>query len=265
MEAVVVILISGIVAAVVAVFISAPVRGYADASRRAELSDAADMALRRIGRDLRLALPNSVRVNAANDTIEFLSTVDGGRYRADAGSGGEDVLDFNQSDTSFDILGPPLQFAATTLTNQNQIVIYNLGFDTADAYAGSNRRLYTGGEGSRTNIQIAAAVPPAPFPLQSPGRRFHIVDTPVSYVCSGGQLRRYWGYAIQATQQSAAWLSTPANGAASALLAQDVTNCVFTYAPGVTGRSGMVSMQITLTRNNEPVTLYHQVHVTNVP
>src|SRR5437762_10922535 len=46
-EMVIVIAITAIIAAALSVFISRPVEGYADAARRAELSDIADTALRR--------------------------------------------------------------------------------------------------------------------------------------------------------------------------------------------------------------------------
>src|SRR5205814_7956125 len=63
LEAVLVIAMTGIVAAMVAVFIRAPVNAYVDQARRAELSDAADTALRRMAREVQRALPNSVRVD----------------------------------------------------------------------------------------------------------------------------------------------------------------------------------------------------------
>src|SRR5476651_2446945 len=62
LEMIVVMVIMGIIGAMVAVFMAKPVASYVDSARRAELSDIADTALRRIVRDLRLALPNSVRV-----------------------------------------------------------------------------------------------------------------------------------------------------------------------------------------------------------
>ena len=62
-EAVMVIAITGILAGMVAVFIQKPVQGFFDTARRAALVDTADTALRRISRDLRAALPNSVRVS----------------------------------------------------------------------------------------------------------------------------------------------------------------------------------------------------------
>ncbi len=59
---IVVIAITGVLAAAVAVFIKNPVEGYVDAVRRADLTDLADTALRRMTRDVRTALPNSLRV-----------------------------------------------------------------------------------------------------------------------------------------------------------------------------------------------------------
>ena len=82
-EAIMVIAITGILAGIVVVFISGPVTGYLDTARRAELTDQADVALRRITRDVHLALPNSLRVAGAGgiNYIEFIMTTSGGRYR----------------------------------------------------------------------------------------------------------------------------------------------------------------------------------------
>src|SRR5690349_19041624 len=66
-EMIVVILITGIIGSMVVVFMRRPVDGYLDTARRAELSDIADTALRRISRDLRRALPNSVRVTSVGN------------------------------------------------------------------------------------------------------------------------------------------------------------------------------------------------------
>src|SRR4030067_199295 len=72
----------GILAALIVQFV-APVRSYIDSSRRAALADTADTALRRLGRDLRLALPNSVRVTTSGGIVylEFLLLRVGGPYR----------------------------------------------------------------------------------------------------------------------------------------------------------------------------------------
>lgn len=257
-EAVIVIALTGIIAAMVAVFIREPVQGYFDTVRRAELTDVADTAARRIARDLHLALPNSVR-SSDPLAIEFLLTRTGGRYRAELDTGGEDVLDFTAADTSFDLLGPPLTFAAG-----DQVVVYNLGIPGADAYEGNsasthNRRAYAGAVGAPLSNVTISSVNALPF--ASPGHRFQVVDTPVSYVCDlgAGTLRRYSGYAIPAVQ------AIPPAGGSSALLAANVSGCSFSYQPGVTERSGLVAIQLAITQDNETVSLHHEVHVSNVP
>jgi MSHA biogenesis protein MshO len=260
LEALAVLIITGILAAVVAVFIRTPVQGYLDTVRRAGLIDTADTALRRISRDLRLALPNSVRVTASagRTYIEFLQTRSGGRYRAEpTDTGAGDVLDFTSgTDASFDVIGPPVAAAAG-----DQIVVYNLGIPGADAYAGDNRRAYVGTPGPVSVIAFAATG--APFPLASPGQRFHVVDTPVTYECdpAAGVLRRHWGYAIAAGQPA-----PPPSGGSNALLADNVAACAFAYDPNAANqRTGVVSLQIRLAAQGESVTLFQQVHVGNQP
>src|SRR3972149_923622 len=66
-EAVMVIVLTGIIAAVVAVFIQGPVQGYFDTVRRSQASDVADFALRRIARDMQTALPHSMPSTHANN------------------------------------------------------------------------------------------------------------------------------------------------------------------------------------------------------
>jgi len=110
-EMVIVIAITAIIAGAVSVFISRPVEGYADAARRAEMSDIADTALRRITRDLRTALANSIRITefpAASGIwyLEYLQGSGGGRYRAEKDSSGAGLpLDFTAPAASFDVIG----------------------------------------------------------------------------------------------------------------------------------------------------------------
>ena len=55
-------------------------------------------------------------------------------------------------------------------------------------------------------------------------------------------------------------------GVPGALLASHVTGCRFEYNPNVVAqRTGVLTMQLTLTDNNESVTLYNATHVSNEP
>ena len=268
---VIVIVIVGIIGAMVAVFIRRPVESYVDSARRAELSDIADTALRRITRDLRLALPNSVRVTefpAASGIfyLEFLLTSGGGRYRTEKTAGGlGDPLNFAAVDGSFDVLGPALTFAGG-----ESIVIYNLGsgFKGADAYELSaappndnNRAAYGGATGSPVS-NIALSVTKL-FPVASPGNRFHVVQYAVTYKCDpvAGEVRRYWNYGISAGQP------TPPGGGSNAQLARNVGSCTITYDPNaVQGRNGIVTLRLKVTgAGGEVISLFQEAHVSNVP
>lgn len=248
-EAIMVIVITGILAAMVAVFIRKPVEGFFDTARRAALVDTADTVLRRVSRDLREALPNSVRVSGGT-ALEFLHVRSGGRYRE---QGPGDILDFTAADTSFDVLGP-----GVSVQSGDSIVVYNLGVTGASAYEGTStsRRIAAAPFGaSLSNLAITSATR---FPFTSPARRFQVVDTPVSYVCSAGQILRYSGYAISASQ--------PVPPAATGMpIADKVSACNFAYAIGPSERSALVTLSLSLTDGGETASLIYQVHVNNAP
>jgi MSHA biogenesis protein MshO len=263
-EAVMVIAITGILAGIVAVFISGPVTGYLDSARRAELTDQADVALRRITRDVRLALPNSLRVASAGgiDYIEFIMTRSGGRYRFEGdGSTAGDFLSYTDTaDTSFDVLGPLPAIAANDF-----IVTYNLGAGNtpADAYSGGNRAQVQGVAGNIVTLTSNPFASQSP-PLPSPDNRFQVVPgstRAVTYACpsaTAGNLTRQWNYGFNAAQV------TPPVGGSSATLAGNAT-CAVEYTNNATGRNGLLYITLTLTSGGESVSLFQQIHVDNAP
>ena len=96
-ELVITMSITAIVIGFAAIFFSGPVRGFTDQVRRAELVDAAESALRRMQRDIRRALPNSIRVttNGTISALEILNTVEGVRYRSGPPPGNAVALPFD--------------------------------------------------------------------------------------------------------------------------------------------------------------------------
>jgi MSHA biogenesis protein MshO len=279
-EMIIVIVITGIIGGIVAVFLRLPVQGYVDSARRAEMTDIADTALRRISRDLHLALPNSVRVTgacgAAACFIEFIPTIGGGRYRADIGTtdivcpGGnanDDILSFEGPDTCFEVLG-----AMPPVVAGDQIVVFNQGVTGANAYAGNTLSTHNRRSVSGVGAHSISLTPAPAFPFDScvrengiivGGCRFQVVQTPVTYAFDpvAQTLTRWQGYTIQPGQP----VALPATGTAS-VLATNVTACTFTYdALVVAQRSGLVTMHLTITEQGENVTLYAATHVNNVP
>jgi MSHA biogenesis protein MshO len=266
-EAVIVIMLTGILLTVVAKFIVQPVQAYLSVNARANLVDTADGALRRIGRELHIALPNSVRISADQLNLELIPTTGAARYQTE-GSG---ALSFGSVTTSFNLIGPPLTLAA----NQT-LVFYNLGTGVtgSDAYAAngtateqasSNRRSATNGAGSASTITLSslAGLPVGDF---APPYRVTAVGAPISYRCdlSAGTLTRYTGYGFVASQP------TPPSGGSSALLATGVTACSFSYdATAIAARAALVNLSLALATTTsaglETVSLHHAVHVDNLP
>ena len=293
-ELVVTLTVLAIITVAAAVALRDPVRAYVDSKRRAELTDVADTALRRMARDIRLALPNSVRVTGADPVyMELLLTRTGGRYRAKVdGAGAGDLLDFSAADTAFDTLGPMSALAGQAAAANDILVVHNLfsaaSVTTSNAYT-YNQAAHncTSGTPSLPNCNSATInstgagalanetkinFAQRQFPLESPGNRFHAVSGPVTYVCdpgpvnaSGdgtGTLSRVSNYTVALAQPTGVFPGSPV----TSLLAQYVTACEITYDPLVLTQSyGLVSMRLVLTRGNESVNLYHEVHVSNLP
>lgn len=285
-EAIIAIVITGIVAGMVAVFIKSPIEAYFDTARRAELTDVADIAVRRIARDIRLALPNSVRhpVDGSDQCIEFMPTKIGGRYRAaQTSTGTGDILDFTTEDAGFDMLWPNSALpVADQIAAGDIVVIYNDGY-AGNAYdftdAGSdlaivssvceppNAACATTPAGS-TEITLTAA---KQFPAESPSFRFQVIPSAehvVAYRCNDGTLSRL-SRTLAAARAQPATCADVAAGAVAATLATNVTTCSLNYEPpgaGTgTGRLGIVSIALEITQGGESVRLYHQVHVDNTP
>jgi len=248
-ELIIVIVLVGFLAAMTTDIITLPVKSYLDLERRTRLVDNAEMALRRMQRDIRRALPNSLRITDSGTTLELLHTTDGGRYRAKlAADGSGDILKFNSADTRFDVLSNLHRIPS------GYLVIYNLGGTGANAYAQDNLASIR----NTSTLNMIVLQPAKKFPLHSPQQRFFIVDMPISYRCINGELRRYSNYAIS----DPTILPNTFNLQAKA----SVLNCSFTYDENSATRAGLVTLKIELTdKAGESAKLIHQVHVNNMP
>ncbi|MCH7867440.1 MAG: type II secretion system protein [Myxococcales bacterium] len=281
-ELVIVIALMGIVAIGLSRLIALPFSTYRDLSLRAQLVDFADASIRRIARDLRRALPNSIRVAGSAETIEFIRALDGARYRRDPGDNGggndhtaaSDWLSFG-GDTDFNILGSfaHLRFTlGTPLSSGHRIAIYSTGSEIyTDAATDANPGTVTPDEtdititqdGDEQQINLSTS---HQFSYESPVQRLYVVDTPVTYDCdlSGNTLTRYWSYPIASSQPTDP-SSPPLLGATSSLMNNLIESCSFDYAPGTPQRAGLVTIELVVANGGERVRVLHQVHVDNSP
>ena len=278
-ELIIVITLTGIVAVFISTITGNQMAAYVDVSARANLVNLAESSLRRMGRDLHNAVPNSVRVSA--NAIEFVPIISAGRYRsAPSALASSDHLDFSTSDASFQVMGNLTQPALGS-----RLVIYNFSwvdgsgpvagvnlFGSASAGvlspAGSHVISPVGNEISITDNGVNDLVTldsAFQFAFNSPSKRFYVVNGAASFICdaSAGEIRRYAGYGIQSTQPTNGAAAPLSGASSSALLVDHVEACTLSYSPGTSQRKGIVTIILTLLDNGERVRLVHQVHVGN--
>lgn len=279
-ELVIVMVITGILAGSMVVFFKPAIESYISVNRRAGLTDMADGAMRKMIRDVKAAVPNSIRLVNQN-CFEVIPSSDGGRFRTgpdtawdgDTPGNPSRWLDMAAAVDAFDVVTALRPTTAVgdfvVIGNQNTNDVY-----AAIGGATSNRALIGGiaaaPNGTDTRITLAAATQ---FPIGYDGGRFQIVpanEQAVFYVCSNtnvlngtgtGTLSRITGYGINAANPTVC----PAAGAQ--VMATKVASCRFTYDPneGATQQSGFIQVQITLQDNGEPVSLLYGAHVENAP
>jgi MSHA biogenesis protein MshO len=265
-ELVVVMVLVGILGAVVAMF-GNPIRAGVEGQRRAELADAADTAYRRMARDIRRAVPNSIHLIDAQ-TIEFIPSKDGGRYAYDeAGDTGDSISFSSAADVSFDVVGSMY----TSVVAGDFIVIGNWGYgQVPDAYCPSaavcNRAEVAGfASPTVTLVSNPFASPGGPgATISPPGQRFQLVDKDekaVTFHCNAAtkQLTRHWNYG---------WGSAYTTGS-SAVLAGNVGSCDFQYVAYHSQTWGLFRLEFTMQHADLPgdatVQLVYQLHVNNTP
>ena len=271
-EMIMVIMIAGILAAVAGRFIAQPVRGYMDVTRRATLVSLADSALQRMTREVRLALPNSVRISSVSGALEFLRIRTGGRYRVAAPG---DPLDFTVGTDTFDVLGTlgdaSNVVAGVTATEADCIngtvdclVVYNTGQVGANAYAFDNIAAIRAASSSSLSVSASS-----PFPYASPQARFYVVESPVTFLCdtsATGSIRHYSDYPITSTHTAVDEHGELVSaGATNVLLVSHVSHCRFSYKNGTASRGGLLTLEVTVSEGGDSVSLLQQIHVGNLP
>jgi MSHA biogenesis protein MshO len=283
-ELIVVIVITAVIAATLALFLKPALQAYADTRVRSDMSDQADTALRRMLRDVRQAVPNSLRTPDGK-CFEVVPAVAGGRYRMgpdtqnDSGVGctpGTNCaayVDPSVETTVFDSLNT----LGVTVNVGDWVVIDNQNVN--DVYTGSNRSAVVSVATSPQTTQGKHRITINSLQVSNgyTGGRFLIVrdsEQAVFYVCSGvgfdsatgrgtGTLYRKKRYGFNASYPSAC----PAVTASDAVIATHVKACEFEYTAnqGATQQSGYLRLVLELTRNNETTHLAVGAHVLNVP
>ncbi len=276
-ELVMVIALAGLVAVMITTVLSRPLEAFSGQSRRAELVDIAAGALQRMSRDVRLAVPNSLRVSADGQAVEVLLIHSAARYRPNRV--GEQGLRFSTESAgtcgsttqggrcdSFQVLDPAFNPAGA-----RWLVLYNTGAAGSSVWAPSSPGSITPTGTSFTTVagapagesHIALGNLPAGgfrFAFASPQHRLYLAETVVGYRCQSGQLLRYSYNSLENTLPG-----SPPSGSNPQPVARKVINCNFTYQPGSTQRAGLLTLALGISDAGETLQLLQQVHVDNAP
>ena len=166
-ELVVVITVMGILSVGVVSFITQASDGYANTVRRTELGSTMRLAAERLTRELRNALPNSVRVSG--NCLEFIPVESGSSYLN---------VPVSIASIAFDAVAPidaAMAGARIAVFPDNANAVYALG----DPGVISPPATFAAPDANNVvRVTLAAA---HRFPVESPERRFFMVRGPVSY------------------------------------------------------------------------------------
>ncbi|MEH6649049.1 MAG: type II secretion system protein [Motiliproteus sp.] len=272
-ELIIVIVVLAIMSFGTTQFIVNSSQSYMDTAVREREGSAARMVVEKITRELRGALPNSVRVidldgslsgDNQGDCLEFVPALGGSIYTSLPRLGSAASF----SSVPFEVGGAPP--VSSSLGSISRAAVYPI--NTADIYALSassaiSSEIDTGSvlEGS-TEVTVLLQASHQ-FPLDSPSKRWFMVTAPVSF-CIGadGQLFRYGDYGFIDTPQP-----TPGGfGGGSeqvpkrSLLAKGASGG-FVMVPATLQRNALVQLNLDIRDRGEGVTISHEVQMRNVP
>ncbi len=289
-ELVMVIALAAVVAVMVSTVMSRPLESFVAQSRRAELTDLAANALERMVREIRQAVPNSLRSINGDQGLELLPIHEAGRYRGnqiDLDPVGAPLLNALRHDPPrclgdtcrIDVLSPTL--SAASVKAARWMVIYNIGAGSASApQAGGNVWAY-GNPGVITPAGVAfdLASPPGQqlvlsgaqldgfgFAYASPQHRFYLVREVLGFRCvSPGELDGNGTGRLERAAFDDLDIDAGDYAARSRMLANHVSACSIRYQSGTHARNGLVTIQLEIMKDGEKVNLLRQVHVDNAP
>lgn len=267
-EMVTVVIILGILVLGVSSFLIFGTRIFIDSTSVEQVMSQSRFAIERMTRDIRNAVPNSIRVRSSGNDwqcIEMMPIASSASY----------------------ILAPvgPLPAANTAivmqasnsapLTKDQQLLIYPLR--PADVYTSANgttgklfsiKEVTNSALTNATNVEFDKTVQ---FSEMSPRQRYFGVTGAVSYCFEKvtdelAQLNRYAGYGFNNPINQPA----PANMGPAVLMAENIVNTIATnnpmaYTPGTLQNNSMVHLNPLFDVQGQALQYHHQVQVINVP
>ncbi len=248
-ELILVIMILGIISTGLIGFITTGVNIYKNIHYRDVLISDARFVVERLNREVRQALPNSVRLlnQSGVQCMEFapvhLSTI---------------YLDVpvspESADNNITVIQSSLVFESTNSTSKRVVVFpenLNDAYDVDNGKAKALQSVDTSGSPTWDVFLQSNSL----FAADSPNERLYIIDQPVSFCIEGDKLYRYHGYGFNTNQQLP-------NNSGQLMAEHIVANASrFSFDPN----NAMLTIDLIFNNNNEQLVFNNGVHIANVP
>jgi MSHA biogenesis protein MshO len=264
-ELVMVIVVLAILATGSVKFISQSAQGLVDSADRQALASTASIAMEKVLRQVRRALPNSVRTfdDGSNSCIEFVPILYSSEYVS---------VPIASAETDFDAIA----FSNAVGGESGYVAVYPISEDSVYGTNPATDRSISSTLASASpagipsaNLQTITFESPSSyrFPTGSPRNRFYLVSDPISF-CedANGRLWRYQNYGFHLDSSS----SIPTSGADSILIADSlqVNSLSFNILQAQLQRNAVIRMSLVIVRSNsslESLELSQEVQLRNVP
>jgi MSHA biogenesis protein MshO len=264
-ELVMVIVVLAILATGSVKFISQSAQGMVDSAERQVLASTASIAMEKVLRQVRRALPNSVRTfdDGGNSCIEFVPILHSSEYVS---------VPIASAATNFDAIA----FFNAVGGESGYVAVYPISESSVYGTSPATDRSISTTVASASpagipsaNLQTITFESPSSyrFPTGSPRKRFYLVSDPISF-CedTNGRLWRYQNYGFHPDSSS----SIPTSGADSILIADSlqVNSLSFNILQAQLQRNAVIRMSLVIVRSNsslESLELSQEVQLRNVP
>ncbi len=251
-EVVFVVVILGIVATIGSSFVVTAIDSYNIADTRNKLVQRGRLTLEQIARELRMAVPNSIRISSSNRCLEFLPIIVATNYRSNIATSENNASPKSFVNTSsYNLIWGTVSHAVIAAYNPSEV--YTIA-SPASRVSTANISL-----GSHTKIDFGGA---HRFLRDSQTHRIFIAADPVRFCALNNNVMRISNYGFD----TGTLTDTSPVGTVD-LMAQNVQpdGVAFELSPGSEDRNISVAVRLMFNSAKAQIDLQHQVLIRNVP
>ncbi|MDZ7924270.1 MAG: prepilin-type N-terminal cleavage/methylation domain-containing protein [Marinagarivorans sp.] len=250
-ELIAVIVIIGIISALGSGFMINLLDSHKVLETQSHLVRRGNLIVEQISRPLRMSVPNSVRVSASGNCIEYLPIVAASNYQGNLPDATNNMVATNTIATGAFTLG---------VGTPTQVVIAPLQSSEIYTNASPSARVALGTLGAEP-ISAVPLASNAIFLRNSPSQRLYLAANPERFCWLGTQLIRYSGYGLLTD------IDDDNPGGTGDLFGHNISTAstAFSLSTDAQDRNAAVIINISLTQNSHTLNFNHKVIIRNVP